>query len=91
MNCASSPIIISRGCINTGLKSDALKVSPIPNITTPNIGVMADVDAHRNDLGTNSEIAETATTMSAMLLAIKAANLYIYFIAVGFLQKEKRT
>jgi hypothetical protein len=52
---------------------------------------MADVDAHRNDLGTNSEIAETATTMSAMLLAIKAANLYIYFIAVGFLQKEKRT
>lgn len=70
MNCANSPMKMSLGRISTGLKSLALSVNPMPNITTPSIGVMHEVLIQSNDLGKNRASAVTTTTKMVMLAAM---------------------
>ena len=92
-NCASSPTRISFGCIITGLKSEGFRVNPIPNITTPSIGVTAEVDTHKNDVGMNNANAATPTTSSVICAAIHAERLYSLFsrfMFISFLKTQSR-
>lgn len=82
-NCASSPIRMSLGCCRTGLKSDGRSVSPMPNITTPSIGVMAEVPIQANEEGRKSATTVTSTTIRVMCAAIHADKVKIlFFIAL---------
>jgi hypothetical protein len=51
----------------------------MPNITTPSIGVTAEVDTHKNDVGMNNANAATPTTSSVICAAIHAERLYSLF------------
>ncbi len=70
MNCVNSPMMMSFGRISTGLKSLGLSVNPIPNITTPSIGVMLDVLIQSKERGISSANAVTNSTTTVMLAAM---------------------
>lgn len=80
MNCAISPMSMSLGWSSTGLKSEGLRVSPMPNMTIPSMGVMADGLIHVKDCGMDRLMAVTASTTSVMCAAIHAENLYADFM-----------
>lgn len=63
--------------------SDGLSVSPIPNITIPNIGVIADVLIHVNDAGKERATAVTAITTIVICAAIHAAIVSILFLIIN--------
>jgi len=65
VNCAIAPMITSLGRWNTSLKSSALSVMPIPNITMPSRFVICGA-AHLNDGGKNNAMAAIMMTMSDM-------------------------
>ena len=91
-NCASSPTRISFGCCKTGLKSAGRSVSPIPNITTPSIGVMAEVSIQVNEEGRKRATAVTSTTTRVMCAAIHAERVMILFFIVDiFIQLHNVT
>lgn len=54
----------------------------MPNITTPSIGVMAEVLIQLNEAGRKSATAVTSTTMRVMCAAIQAESwMRLFFIA----------
>ena len=77
VNCARQPMRISLGRLNTILKSFGESVSPIPNMITPNIGLMVHVSIHEKDAGTINANAATNSTINPIHLAIKS---HIFFI-----------
>ena len=61
---------MSLGRLNTILKSAGDSVSPIPNIITPSIGLMADVAIHANVSGTISDSAATISTIAPIVCGL---------------------
>lgn len=57
-------------------------MSPMPNITTPNMGVMAFVLIHSNDAGTVRATADTASTISVICAATQDDMLYNFCICI---------
>lgn len=81
-NCASSPTRMSLGCCKTGLKSEGVSVSPMPNITTPNMGVMDEVLIQANEEGKNNATIVTRTTTRVICAAIHAEKVMILCFVV---------
>ena len=63
---AKHPIKIFLGRLNTMRKSCNERVKPIPNIITPNIGLIALVSTHKKDDGQHSDTTATARTITPM-------------------------
>lgn len=51
-------------------------MSPMPNMMTPNMGLMAQVSIQENDAGTRSANAATSSTMTPIQRAMKSHNCF---------------
>ena len=76
-NCASSPTRMSLGCCKTGLKSEGVSVSPMPNI-----GVIDEVLIQANEEGKNNATIVTRTTTRVICAAIHAEKVMILCFVV---------
>lgn len=85
INCANEPMIISFGRINTILKSCGSRVSPIPNMTTPSIGAIHEVEIQLKVEGRNKDNAATTTTIAAKYFDINEQTFKTLFFMLFLL------
>ena len=76
VNCAKQPMRISNGLRSTIRKSDGERVSPMPNMMTPSMGLMTGVSIHTKEAGFSSDTAAANNTNTPIHRAMKS---HIFF------------
>ena len=85
MNCAITPMPTSQGCRSTLRKSSTRSVIPIPNMTTPSIGAIHEVEIQLKVEGRNKDNAATTTTIAAKYFDINEQTFKTLFFMLFLL------